>query len=437
MAAAHGKIVVGGSTPVSSWFAKPEGPLACRRVICIDHSHPDLHLDADRAYEKSVGCIGGWLQGGGHSFVSNRYGLGVDQLLEAKLVLADGSLVVANACTNARLFWAIRGGGPAYGVVVSGTWKAYPTENVTARFLTFAAKTPDDTDAFLSAITTVYEESVGILDNGFTGYGVWSIDGKLAGTEFEGPAYTHTLLGLGKDAAYAEQVLAPLESRVKSLTGLHVEIDSSQYSDYAAFQASSPLTSTQAAGMLVAFGSRLLDKRALTADTNALRQAINAVAGDRSQGTVNGLLFVGGGAVLDDHADTSVLPAWRSTYAHTLVQRMWSLGTSDEQIAALQDDITNTKVAALKRLAPHTGAYMNEADRFDAEWQEDFYGRGNYAELQSIKDLYDPDGIFYCATCVGAHRWTVSRAGALCLRTDVTFPCVNVGIDVTGGRSDN
>lgn len=334
------------------------------------------------------------------------------------MVLADGSLVVANACTDPRLFWAIRGGGPAYGVIVSATWKAYPTENVTARYLTFAAKTQDDTDAFLSAIAAVYEESVGLLDIGFTGYGVWSIDGRLAGTEFETPAYTHTIIGLGKSAAYAEKVLAPLESRVKSLTDLHIELGSSQHSDYAGFQASSPLTnSTQAAGMLVAFGSRLLDKRALTADPTGLRKAINIVAGDRSQGTVNGLLFVGGGAVLDDRADTSVIPAWRSTYAHTLVQRMWSLDTSDDEIDALQDDITNTKVAALKTLAPHTGAYMNEADRFDAEWQEDFYGRGNYAELQRIKDLYDPDGIFYCDTCVGAPRWTVSPDGALCRRT--------------------
>jgi FAD binding domain len=76
--------------------------------------------------------IGGWAQGGGHAPLSSQYGLGVDQILEVKVVTADGNLVVANAVSNPELFWAIRGGGGGtFGVVVEGTIKAHPDVPVT------------------------------------------------------------------------------------------------------------------------------------------------------------------------------------------------------------------------------------------------------------------------------------------------------------------
>lgn len=52
------------------------------------------------------------------------YGLGADNVLEFKVVTADGNLVVANEVVNQDLFWALRGGGPgAWGVVVEATVK--------------------------------------------------------------------------------------------------------------------------------------------------------------------------------------------------------------------------------------------------------------------------------------------------------------------------
>jgi len=369
---------------------------------------------------QNVGCIGGWLQGAGHSLVSHDYGLGADQLLEAKVVLADGNLVTANACHNPSLFRAIRGGGPAYGVVVSGTWKAYPTQSVTTHTMTFAAETANDIASFLSAVEGVYKNSVHILNHGFTGYGVWSTSGRLTNPPLEMPTYTHTLLGLGKSEDQAVKVLAPLIERIRSLSGVRfVESAFNGYPTYAAFQGNSLFTNSSApAGLLVAWGSRLLDRRALH-DTAALRHAIETLAGDASQGAMNGLIFVGGGKVFtadrDEPKTTSVLPAWRRTYVHALVQRMWTQETLPEDVEALQNDITNVKTAALVKLAPDTGAYMNEADLSDAEWRKDFYGE-NYKMLQNIKDLYDPDGIFYCSTCVSAERWAISERGTLCQR---------------------
>lgn len=61
--------------------------------------------------QDSVGLIGGWLQGGGHSTISGYYGLAADQVLSLNVVTADGRFVTANMNENEDLFYALRGGG--------------------------------------------------------------------------------------------------------------------------------------------------------------------------------------------------------------------------------------------------------------------------------------------------------------------------------------
>ena len=59
----------------------------------------------------TVGVFGGYMQGGGHSVVSSRYGLAADQVLSMEVVTADGQFVTVSARSHPDLFWAIRGGG--------------------------------------------------------------------------------------------------------------------------------------------------------------------------------------------------------------------------------------------------------------------------------------------------------------------------------------
>lgn len=53
--------------------------------------------------------MGGYLTGGGHSPLSNIYGLGADQVYEVEMVTPRGEIVIANECQNTDLFWAVRG----------------------------------------------------------------------------------------------------------------------------------------------------------------------------------------------------------------------------------------------------------------------------------------------------------------------------------------
>jgi hypothetical protein len=76
--------------------------------------------------------IGGLTLGGGIGYLSRKGGLTIDNLLEAEMVLANGEKVTVNKNSYSDLFWAIRGGGGNFGVVVSFTFNLIPVKNVYA-----------------------------------------------------------------------------------------------------------------------------------------------------------------------------------------------------------------------------------------------------------------------------------------------------------------
>ena len=126
----------------------------------------------------SVSATGGYLQGGGHSPMSPLHGLSVDNILEADIVIADGTLLTIDNCNHADLFYAIRGGGGGtYGIITRAVYKAHDKQ---ANYVTYngnlfaLASSPDSKERLIRAYVDWTAWTHENQPGQWSGYGFWA-----------------------------------------------------------------------------------------------------------------------------------------------------------------------------------------------------------------------------------------------------------------------
>ena len=117
-------------------------------------------------YVQGGGCttvgVAGLIQSGGFGTFSKRYGMAAAGLIEAEVVTADGTVRIANACTNPDLFWALKGGGGgSFGIVTRLTLRTRELPQFFgAMFVNVAAKSDAAYRDLIQRFVAFYREQL-------------------------------------------------------------------------------------------------------------------------------------------------------------------------------------------------------------------------------------------------------------------------------------
>lgn len=346
----------------------------------------------------TVGISGGYTQGGGIGPLSSVHGLSADQVLEWTVVTADGELVTANSTHHPDLYWALRGGGGGtYGAVVSMTVKAFPdtyTSSASVSVLDTGANTDAIYTAFKTFITTQLPQ---LVDAGV--YILWILNP----TGF----FIQARFAFGLHKQGLDNLLQPTLSTLSNTELAY---------DYSSFETPTFLSTFETAPGTwnvsdFNTGGRLIPRWLLHSNPDGLVAALRNVG---TQTLLTGVSFnvdVGRSGISNPD-EVAVNPYFRQSIFNVF------LGVPVDFLdwganAVAMNKITNDYLKGLEALTPDGGAYLNEADVAQPDWQRVFYG-SHYARLQGVKDRYDPDGVFYAKTAVGSERWEERAGGRLC-----------------------
>ena len=372
------------------------GAAAARNLTIVAGMSPDI-------------SIGGYLTGGGHSPLSATYGLAADQVLEMEVVNAQGEVLIVNECQNSDLFWALRGGGGStFAVIISATVRTLPTPTI-GSYLLAINFTTSSSEAFWNGSTFFHQQLSKLVNAGVSGY--YYQDPPVTASGSEG-GITGFLGGLflvvNKPSEAAIDAFSPIIEYINctftnDVTILYLNQDYGTFHDWW-FQ----YKDSSNVGYDMAMGSRLLNADVFSVPSSILMETIKAGTplGNDPLGGFGGNLVSGPGVwnAVPRGGSNSVNPAWRNgTINHIGITVTWpplNATTRDTK----QRLLTNRYVEAWRKLDPYSGAYVNEADVNEPNYQHAFWG-DNYSRLARIKREVDPNDVFWCHPCVGNEGW--------------------------------
>ncbi|KAJ7791115.1 hypothetical protein B0H14DRAFT_3094553 [Mycena olivaceomarginata] len=323
--------------------------------------------------DRTVGVVGGWLQGGGHGVLSNM-GLGADRVLQFRVVTPDRKLRVANACQNEDLFFALRGGGGGtFGVVLEATLLASPPVTLQAVIVSWPSTSMNRTRALTAELWTI------LTENGLK----WAAEGW-------GGFSTSEIAILVNPVLDPEQAAASMVPLVKFGERLQQDgVDGAEtvvttFPSFLAFFNAFTLEHVASVGTNLALTSRLIPKSLLSTPSDRA-QLVEALQATNDAGPGMIILLVPPVSYVYQEGSTSVTESWRSSVYHVTVVASWAWNaTSAEKRAAYQD--ASRAIDNLRRITPDA-ACLNEADVYEPNHEASFWG-SHYQELLQIKRKY-------------------------------------------------
>ncbi len=367
----------------------------------------------------SVGAAGGFTQGGGFGIWSKKFGTTAGNMLQAEVVTADGQLRVVNACQDPDLFWALRGGGGGtFGVVTKVTLRTDSLPSYFGATLgTVQAKTDAAFKELLERFVRFYRERLSNESWGGT------VDVRQNNSLRVG------MLFQGMSAAQAERAWQPMRTFAeqhpdKFTIGLHfVEAPGNKLWDLKWLQEHVPGAVTidtsnrawwsdnqgEVGTYWYAYQSRYLPLANFAADA-AKPLAATLFAASRYWHLELHFHKGEAGASAEARArdrQTAINPAVFESAGLLIAASdgKGHPGIRDREPDRAEGEHNRAQVTAAMKIirdaTPGAGSYANEADFFEANWQQEFWGK-NYPRLLAIKRKYDPVGLFYCHHCVGS-----------------------------------
>ena len=381
-------------------------------------------------YVQGGGCtsvgVAGLIQSGGFGSFSKAFGNAASGLLEAQVVTADGRVRVANACTNADLFWALKGGGGgSFGVVTRLTLRTHELpEFFGAAWGTIKAGSDEAFRRLLARFLAFYAASLANLH--------W-------GEQFavqEGNSLKISMVCQGLSAEEARKVWQPFFAWVRATPADYtvtdelgagakvarhwwdIEGNRSMIADPRAGAAPQHGwwrgDQDQVGAYLHGYDSLWLPASLLRAGAQQpLADALFAASRFKEVGLhCNKGLAFGAPAAIAATLDTAMNPAVTEAFALAIIADGESPAYPGMQrapldLAAAHRDARAIDAAteALRKVAPQPGSYVSESNFFNASWQQAYWGE-HYPRLRAVKKKYDPEGLFFVHHGVGCEEWS-------------------------------
>lgn len=335
--------------------------------------------------------------------------MAADHVMALEVVTADGRFVTASADENTDLFWALRGGGGStFGIVTSVIIRVHPKLPVTTSVFSFGTSDVVSAETFWEGMRAYFELFIPFTDAGT--YSWWVLASFNGSYYFEMAPFfapNHTVESFNA-------LVEPWFTRLNQL-GIPFEPNTTQHDAFLpAYEATWGVDAglSGAGSVATVPGNRLLprgnweDPAKFNATFAALRQ--HSESGRVLMGYHQAPRYRAG-----EWSDNAVNSAFRETVCFLILGALIPAADPEnptaEEIRLASEEMRNDIIAPLRAVAPESeggGAYLNEANVDDPEWQAAFYGI-HYNRLLQIKQEYDPHHVFYATTAVGSEGWEV------------------------------